>query len=230
MGAEKYNYQQYEGLPKEERRKRIAEIAPETLETKRFFLSRNPELKKRVQELHKVVDALKEKYPEIISLNIFGSLIKGYANEQSDLDAFVFIDKSKIPKNTFHDLFYYDILMRDAIKQNTNLQDSQVAHCIAQTITVEDVVASARHKGYAGVSLFELFLISIGRDIHRYRKAAIDTLEKMGPEGEMVWQRIMEELWYFENKGLPDELKEKRKKLYPQTIAEGRKYFLQGNK
>ncbi|MEK9174968.1 MAG: hypothetical protein AAB795_00065 [Patescibacteria group bacterium] len=60
MTEEKHDYQQYEVLPKEERIKRIVAIASESLETKRFLLSKNPELKKRIKILHKIVDELKK--------------------------------------------------------------------------------------------------------------------------------------------------------------------------
>ncbi len=228
MDAEKYDYQQFSGLPKGERGKRIAEMASGPLETRRFFLSRNPELKQRIKKLSAVVKQLTREHPEIISFNLFGSLVKGYANEESDVDAILFVERSLIDTNSRGKPFkYYDNLIRAGIKESLGLQDSQTKHCITHWIS-EEAVAQATKTGWPS-DLAELFLLSIGRDINRFRKVVFDTLETMGPEGEERWHRIMEELWYFENRNLPEKLLAERRKLYPQTIAEGRKYFLQEN-
>jgi predicted nucleotidyltransferase len=224
MGLEKYDYTKYEGLPKDERRKRISEVAAESLETKRFLLSRNPKLKERIRVLHKVVDDLKEQYPEIISLNLFGSLVKGYANEESDFDAQIFID---VERNLAIQRSAYNELVK-AVQEATGTNRIQVDHIFAKFITLRNIVDTAWITTGKDPLIRDLFLLATSRDINTYRAAVLNTLAKRGMEGERVWENIMLRLFDFENGGLPDELKEKRKKLYPQTIAEGRKYFPQG--
>ncbi|MEK9174969.1 MAG: hypothetical protein AAB795_00070 [Patescibacteria group bacterium] len=73
----------------------------------------------------------------------------------------------------------------------------------------------------------DLFLLATSRDINQYRAIVFSTLESMGKDGEAIWKNIMYKLWDSENKGFTYELSEKRKKFYPQTIADGRKVFLQ---
>ena len=49
----------------------------------------------------------------------------------------------------------------------------------------------------------------------------------MGDKGEEVWRELMDGLFLAENYNTFDPaLREKRKNLYPKTLAEGRKYFL----
>ena len=52
-------------------------------------------------------------------------------------------------------------------------------------------------------------------------------MEKLGADGETYWQSIMDSLAFLENSGLSKELIQKRGFLYPKTLTEGRKYFLQ---
>ena len=71
-----------------------------------------------------------------------------------------------------------------------------------------------------------LFLMSIGSGINEYRKIILDELEKKGEKGERSWKEIAENLIWFENTGFPPNLMETRRKLYPDTIAKAKKYFL----
>lgn len=226
MSAERHDYQQYEGLPKEERRKRITDTKLESLETRRFLLSKNPELKERMKILQKAVDDFKKQYPEIISLNLFGSLVKGYANNKSDVDAYLFVDTTKEPKDRKPGTVYNRFVK--AFQQSTGMEDEQVKNIFLELISPDIIIRwITRDPFIAELETADLFRLAIGRDINNYRKIVFDTLESMGQNGEQRWQKIMEALWDSENRGLPDELREKRKKLYPQTIAEGRRVFLQ---
>ena len=137
MNAEKHNYIEYDGLPKEERRKRITEAATKSLEAKRFLLSRNPELKNRIRQLGVVVRKLKKEHPEIISLNLCGSLIKGYANKKSDIDANLLVNINPEGNDALYP--YYDTLIRKSLIQDLHLQATQVQHCISIFITEEKI-------------------------------------------------------------------------------------------
>src|SRR3978361_2278822 len=82
-------YEKFERNPKKEERRRNA--SPR-LESKRFHLSDNPEVKKRIEDISKVQEEMKQEHPEIVSFGLFGSTVKGYAIEDSDVDLYVYID------------------------------------------------------------------------------------------------------------------------------------------
>ncbi len=73
---------------KEGRRAKVAD----RLEDKRFILSLDAESEKRLATLQEVVADLKKKYPEIIGLSLYGSLVKGYADRTSDIDGYLLYD------------------------------------------------------------------------------------------------------------------------------------------
>jgi len=83
----KHDYQKYTGKEKEERRELASTYGD--LERKRFLLSRNPELKERLEILQVLVYEMQKEHPEIISLSLFGSLTKGYATPESDYDGYI---------------------------------------------------------------------------------------------------------------------------------------------
>ena len=85
------DYKIYEGKPKEDRKAIAADT--DRLEKKRFVLSGNPEIKKRLSILREAVKELKLEYPEIISFLLFGSCTKGYASPESDIDGYLLVDK-----------------------------------------------------------------------------------------------------------------------------------------
>ena len=77
--------------------------------------------------------------------------------------------------------------------------------------------------------LTDLFLLSISTELQEYRRVCLETLSASGEKGEIIWKKLMQLLHEFENKGFSPELKKKRLKLYPKTLAEGKKYFLHQN-
>lgn len=80
-------------------------------------------------------------------------------------------------------------------------------------------------KNHRLIRLMPLFFLAIGQDVYTYREIIFDTLEKMGAQGEQWWRGLMEHLCQFENKGLTGEEIIQRRKLYPQTLDEGRIYL-----
>lgn len=226
MSAE---YQKYENLDKLDRKKQIAEDG--SLEKNRFLLSNNPELQKRLKKLQEAVAELKKDFPEIVSLNLFGSMVKGYANETSDIDGYLMVDGTLIP-HTSEDT--YSHLIFEKISDKLQIPEKQIH--IATYMTSENEIREYAKSSAYNTFLQKLFFLSIGSDIDefgrktpsivKYRKFVFGELEEMGATGERLWEELMLSLYEFENNGFPKELQEKRSRLYPWTIEEGKKYFL----
>ena len=222
---EKLAYEAYSGKQKNLRREIISESG--TLDRKRFLLSASPEWKDRIRKLQDIVYELKKEYPEIISLSLYGSLTKGYANEESDIDAYLNIDEDVANKNLrTQSRFFYEDIARKKIKDVLGLSDGQVRHVHSEFWAESKIVKDASH-GFASWQIAQLFLLSVGKDINKYRKVVFNESEKLGADGETYWQSIMDSLAFLENSGLSKELIQKRGFLYPKTLTEGRKYFLQ---
>jgi predicted nucleotidyltransferase len=62
----------------------------------RFTFSSEPYAQERVAAVQATIEELKKEYPEIVSGVLFGSLTKGAARIDSDIDLYVFIDPEKL--------------------------------------------------------------------------------------------------------------------------------------
>ncbi len=113
----------------------------------------------------------------------------------------------------------FDEEIKDKVKEGLEMSDIQL----------KDLKAFPLDKDFFKREPMALFLLAVGKDMERYREKVFDYLGGLGEAGERQWQFIMEELWRFEAKGMDPETAHKRKKLYPQTLVEGRKYFLHGH-
>jgi predicted nucleotidyltransferase len=224
--TERPPYEVYESKSKAERKEIVS--ASGVLERKRFLLSNSPEIKKRLHKIQEIIYEMKEKYPEIISACIFGSMTKGYANKESDIDMYLILDQEKLDKlmeskereNDEECVSELDYRLAHDLK----LQPEQITNVLGLAYSKKSITESIKKGNFRYTP--QLFLMSIGRDIEGYRKAVLDELEKEGSEGEKDWRTIVDRLIEFENIGLPNDLREKRRKFYPQTIAEAKKYFL----
>lgn len=65
---------------------------------KRFHIQPEVFAHERIKAIREAVEELKIQHPEILSLNLFGSLVKGKTKQESDIDAFVYIDTDLIPQ------------------------------------------------------------------------------------------------------------------------------------
>lgn len=215
------DYIQFENLSKPERINLILEGG--VLEGKRFALSSNPEIQERLKNIRKIVEELKKDYPEIVSLGLRGSLVKGYANTMSDIDAVLFIDPSKITQwdRKGNDMYYRN-RVEDHLKEVWQMK-SDIA---ILALSKEDIVRVCHEKDFRPKQLFALFWLYIGKEVYEYRKCVLEELEKMRDKGRERWKIIMEYLWSKESIGLPDAIMQKRRSLYPQTLKRGREVFL----
>jgi predicted nucleotidyltransferase len=166
---------------------------------------------------------MKEKHPELISLNLFGSFIKGYATSESDLDAYLMIDDGISAQNKTEPAAILDDV-KEHIKKELNLTNNQVLAIQLDGWNEERIKKFIEANMTASLSRF--FLFSIGKDISNYRKLILDNLELNKVSGPKKWKGIMDSLRIQESIGFSTEVMDRRRKLYPQTLAEGRKYFL----
>ncbi|MDO8523401.1 MAG: nucleotidyltransferase domain-containing protein [bacterium] len=228
---EKPAYEEYAGKPKDARREAISSSG--ALDRKRFLLSASPEWKERIRKLQDIVYELKKEHPEAISLSLFGSLTKGYANEKSDVDAYLNVDNSSVnipAGKRVSNAFFLAGLIGDKLREEFNLSEEQVGHIIPALWSKKTLKEDLKDSTYNVNVVRKLFLLSVGANINEYRKIVFDELEAKGIDGDLVWISIMDELANFENSGLPGNAQQKRRLLYPKTLAEGRKYFLQESK
>lgn len=232
------NYKELEGISKKERKETILKTG--LLDKKRFTL--NPEHKETVKAFHRAIKELSNNYPEIISVGLVGSATKGYANQVSDVDYFVFIDKEKsIQKLDPTELLKkqeiinrllktkYEKIFKENLAEKSNLPIEKL-HLIEVMPLNENLIKNwiAQHNSfYYELSL--LFTLQMGsRNIEQYRKIVFDELEKLSDEGENIWQNIMTTCLLAERGIFLGEhgTLEIYTNLYPQTIKEARKVFL----
>lgn len=213
--------------------KRVHKIeASGELEFKRSLLSSDPKLREKLKTLRGVVEGLRVKYPEIIGMTIFGSHVKGYANNESDIDASIYLDEDKIRNFAPGAGSTEEILksprfleIQDDIAHGISYAGLK-SHGIDMGIISKDKLVEKCQRGYFSENTMRLFHLAAGKGIYGYRELVISTLENMGEKGEKGWSNLMSELFLFENMDVNPDLLEKRRNLYPKTLAEGRRYFL----
>jgi len=142
----RYEHQQYISEPKEKRRELAC--ANGLAERKRFLLSSHPELKKRLALLQKVVRDFQKQYPEFISLGLYGSLIKGYATPESDIDADIFIDQ-EIAEQRETEPRYRPFRLdefRERLRQELSLSEEKTRDVYVREISKKEILENLRHS------------------------------------------------------------------------------------
>ncbi len=126
--------------------KPIIPARPKNETDHRFVLSKEQFSRDRILAVKEQVKEMKDKYPEFLSMNLFGSMIKGTAHEKSDIDGVVFVDTDIIAKriglNEDELIKYnerghlvlsqdiakeYTLAMRNGLKEKTGLSDEFVS-------------------------------------------------------------------------------------------------------
>ncbi|OGG69595.1 hypothetical protein A3F27_00555 [Candidatus Kaiserbacteria bacterium RIFCSPHIGHO2_12_FULL_53_13] len=220
-----------EGASKRKRLDKINESG--ILESKRFLLSPDPILRERPRILADIIERLRIKHPEIIGVVFGGSYVKGYANSKSDLDASIFIDEDSVrdaagtndPDEKTEKLQYFLDIRKD-IQENVrsaNLPSRGLLVCL----TSKNKIIKACKTGSFSENLVHMFRLAAGKGIYEYRELAISTLEQIGKIGEKRWSELMLGLLMLEWVNSHGPILDKRQNLYPKTLAEGRKYFVE---
>lgn len=208
------------------------------IELRRFLLSSDPGIRERLHDLRDVAESVHERFPEMIGCTFFGSQTKGYANERSDIDAYLIVDEDALSGNIRtqenepaidHELMLErraDNLHAEIVK---SLHDNNLSLGLGSGIGIRSISKKKVDdfcQGGNNLAVMHLFHMAVGKDIYTCREQIISTLESMGEAGERLWMFLMEELFQWENNGFDETLKEKRRTLYPMTLARGRSYFL----
>lgn len=64
---------------------------------KRFRINAESFARERLKGLRESFSEIQKEYPEVVSLALFGSMTKGKAREESDIDGWIFVDASRVP-------------------------------------------------------------------------------------------------------------------------------------
>lgn len=230
-GSKDY-YKAFEGKDKEKRR----QLVSARLEKRRFLLPDSPEWKRRIKEFKRAVEIIKGKHPEIISFSLFGSATKGYAVESSDLDLYVHVDEGRFKQNVSGDpaknIDLYQDIIRAELAKIMDLDEKKLEYVKVNLLDKDVIRRECLRKN--GLTFWRMFLFTPGAEVDEYRRTLLDTLDEIdrgeGPLlkgwGDAQWRGLIANLMNIENSGLDPALIEKRKALYPQTLAAARAYFL----
>lgn len=226
---------------KYEQRKREVTKSGE-IELRRFLFSSDPSIREKLHNLRNVIKKVNAEYCEVLGGVVFGSHVKGYAFKNSDLDAYIMIDM---------DLAESQTQQEDRSTEGTPKLDRRMGNLqdrLSNSLRGEELVGLGPGTGIGirsissemienfcerGVlsndtqNVLHLFHLGIGKGIYGKREELITRLEGMGSRGEEIWNHLMDRLFLWENKGFDEKLMEKRRNLYPRTLAKGKKYFLQ---
>lgn len=67
-----------------------------TESSKRFSLSSEESAKEKIRAVQSTIEEMKREYPEVIGVSLFGSLVKGTATLESDIDALLLVNPDAI--------------------------------------------------------------------------------------------------------------------------------------
>ena len=147
-------------------------------------------------------------------MGLFGSLTKGYAIPESDIDAILFIDTKqaeveagKTEQNpAVKNLSEYRAALQSEfqtfLEKQLDVHTEQTSHVFAHFVDeseIRRVLEDPKAEDQAVDGLFRLFLLSLGKGIRPYRQTVIETLEKQGVNGKRKWEMIIHKLAEFEN-------------------------------
>jgi hypothetical protein len=198
------------------------------LERHRFTLSDDPELRGKLRQLREVFHDLKEKYPKLIDIGLYGSQIKGYATPESDFEGLIFVELDK-PGGDEHDRGFNVSHISHAVDQEIRrrlklpIGQANFRPEFTDLSALDRTLRTADRFAIRGLAKY--FYFSLGGGLKPYREKIISWLESQGEIGEDDWHDIMDELSEWENGTFTREVEERRKELYPWKLSEARSYF-----
>lgn len=142
----------------------------------------NPE----VFEVARTLEKKLAEYPFFIGLAPYGSRMKGYSSESSDVDIVIFYDSSKTPEEDWQEVF-------DDFKQNADQTAAPLAAKAEQEINfnyhdlsprrIKQYLVTANPSEYlATMALGDFCEIAVGPKVEEYRKSIGDELKKQPEE------------------------------------------------
>ncbi|QQG42475.1 MAG: hypothetical protein HYW15_03135 [Candidatus Giovannonibacteria bacterium] len=228
-------------------KERYEEIQPK-LEKKRFYLSRESFSKERLRVLKEEFGKFQENHPEVLALNLYGSMTKGYAKPESDIDGYFFLsgdaenpsDLAEDFKNTVSGRLEGVGLSFQLRRLNEGELESVIDSIVEDYNREKSILPYTSMEsavGYFGNKcerMAELFIgISLGNGLKQYRENMLFKLQSLGEPGEKIWHKIVEVIMLLERPkmrpGFADSgvRQEKYKALYPQTVEEAIKNFVE---
>jgi len=233
MGLHSERAPKLEGKSKSERKGILIEEG--IMKSRRFLLSFSSENRERYVLLRECIEELKAEYPTLVSATIGGSLVRGYANKESDLDIEFLFDTEK-EGGAFEDINSRDSelgkklcdKLREKLSKKLGISLGELGTVWMSSSPKWSDLSKSIKEGSAN-SMSSYFGFSLSKDILPYRRRILEELEASGASGEDLWKRIVINLWCDESFGFDEETVSERKKLYPWTIVEAKKYFLNEN-
>ncbi len=133
----------------------LAKDRPKNETEKRFVLSPEEFSKERLRAVKDEMAEMQAKYSEVLSLCMFGSMVKGTAHEGSDIDAYLYIDselaaqREGIPEENILEHYSgdnqthltkdvakkYALEFRGGLKEKAGLEDEAVEHIRSMPIS-----------------------------------------------------------------------------------------------
>jgi len=238
---------------------RYRNVLPD-LEQKRFHLQSDEVWKKRLHSAREAVLGSQRQHPEIVALNFYGSVTKGYATSESDMDALLFLDGKSVSDDERLLLERTGTLnlseeLKQDIQQSLGDKDNPELSFTVRILDQENVnditgklLEGIKTKGSSGRDmdnfvpyfghkcerLGEIFTgISVGSGLLEYRKAFLEKLSSAGEAGQALWKEIVKRIRQkerpigrpgFEDLAVRDN---KYEDLYPQTLEQAMKYFVE---
>lgn len=231
-----------------ERKREIPQHVQQQLKEKRFVLSREEFSEKRFDGFRKVFESLKQAYPEIISAHVFGSMTKGYATPQSDIDIFLFVQDEKQDENR---LLALETEFKWALDTRLNIPYSNLEMVMVNQNFYDGLMKRVKGADEGSdlseaewIELAKPFIgVSIG-DSSEIRKRILEKLANF-PNGNGVWKNIVNYVRLFEHNLInfsrgPDSEADRYifstprisdtgeyKNLYPQTVQDAFLYYVE---
>lgn len=227
---------------------RRASVEP-ILEKKRFHLATEQFSKERLDALKQGFEEFQTQHPEVISFSLFGSMSKGYAKPDSDIDGWLFVSSEAENAEKLGEKFRevvgkeltgvglsvfvepisgrdFDDLLDDMAKTYEGAKTRSASVSIEEAIPYLNVKAERIGKIFMG--------ISFGHGLNEYRAGVLQKLQSLGSFGETVWKEIMNRVRLYErfprrsDSDVIEMQKGKYARLYPNTLAEAIKVYGKG--
>lgn len=225
MSIKRAEQELFQGKTKAERLNLIA-ASPLTRQ-KRFRLSSLELNKERLVAVRRVFEELQTVVPGLITIGLYGSILKGYATATSDLDAKILIDADKVPEHFFQSTHpeLRTIQIMNLIEPLFEKYDIPFRGVVVSIFSWHDAKPTPDYLKNT-FALFPFFFLCLGTEVYSYRAQIITACEQAGKRGEYFWDHLMRYLAWFESSSLPPDIQKEREQLYPLKLADARAYFL----
>lgn len=188
---------------------------------KRFLYPEKNIAQKRLRELVKSFEEYSTDNPDIAGITLYGSYVRGKANEISDIDGTIFVENTtrevkESIKNSFATNFFKEIEYHQESADAKGLalirkigQDLKISkkHFLdgLQVLPINNkLIDSAMANSEIDVNavnyLSRMFNLSIGRGLDEYRNYFLSEMKKLSvKKADDLWNKILRSLKFFES-------------------------------